>query len=94
MKMTSEQLETAARTYCEMINGSDDDWEDVADGELWTLTRDSLADFVRASSSWTEASSREDGDGFAYWESMQARRGETRESLVVVDCGEFRACMK
>ncbi len=70
------------------------EWECLdADNESVTATRDTLDNFRRAArEDWRETSKCQEIDGGLYWELVQAKKGDRRESLTVVDCGEFRLC--
>lgn len=98
MQPTAADYEKLARAYCRARYGNDAAWEDEAideDNDLVVVTRETLDDFrIAAKTQWAEANGREEFDGVIYWESVQARKGDRRESLTVVDCGDFRLCYK
>ncbi len=98
MNPTAADYEKLARAYCLATSGHDDHWQDEAideDNDLVVVTRETIADFVASSTTWREKSARRDlPDGSAFWEMVQAKKGDRRESLTVVDCGEYRLCYK
>ncbi len=61
-------------------------------------TRESLEDFISASANWAERSSKMSrgeiaGLHFISWEMVQARKGDQRRSLSVVDFGDVRVAL-
>ena len=98
MNPTAADYEKLARAYCLATTGREDDWEDEAideDNDLVVVTRETIADIIASSAGWREKSARRDlPDGSAFWEMVQAKKGDRRESLTVVDCGDFRLCYK
>jgi hypothetical protein len=68
------------------------------DGGTWMVraveTQETLSDFVESSGYWAEKTTRKDGviAGIPYiaWGSMQARKGQPRDSLSVLDFGTVR----
>tara|TARA_R110000868_G_scaffold175663_2_gene412820 strand:- start:200 stop:511 length:312 start_codon:yes stop_codon:yes gene_type:complete len=77
-----------------------DDWEElyIDDDSDIALTRETLEDFRAAAKDWQERSGFQsfEVEGYACisWESMQALKGQQRESMVIVDFGDFRAAYK
>ena len=98
MNPTAADYEKLARAYCLATTGHDDHWEDEAideDNDLVVVTRETIADIIASSAGWREKSARRDlPDGSAFWEMVQAKKGDRRESLTVVDCGDFRLIYK
>lgn len=62
------------------------------------LTRDSLEDFIEASSFWSERSRTHQGRFndvlYLSWENVQGRKGDMRDSLTVLDFGDVRVSLK
>lgn len=62
------------------------------------LTRDSLEDFIESSSFWSECSRTHQGRFndvlYLSWENSQARKGDMRDSLTVLDFGDVRVSLK
>lgn len=98
MNPTAVDYEKLARAYCLATTGREDDWEDEAideENDLVVATRETIADFIASSAGWREKSARRDLPcGGVYWAMVQAKRGDRRESLTVVDCGDFRLTYK
>lgn len=97
MNATAADYERLARTYLAATGQNPDDWEDECideDNDLVVSTRETLDNFLDSSRQWNEASTVVRFDGALYWEQMQARKGDRRESLTVVDCGDFRLTYK
>lgn len=100
MKATDYHFEKIAKARLESTFQDVEDWEDEfidEDSEIVT-TRDTLEDFREGSKGWTEAtgfrSFEIEGHASLFWESMQGFKGQARESMVVVDFGEFRCAYK
>ena len=79
------------------INGEESpawEWECIdEDSDSVTATRDTLDNFRRAArEDWREASKCQEINGGLFWSEVQAKKGDRRESLTVVDCGDFRLC--
>lgn len=60
-------------------------------------TRDTLDDFrENARQTWNEARGRQEfeieGHACIHWETVQARKGDRRESLTIIDLGGIRLC--
>ncbi len=70
------------------------EWECIdGDDTCTTATRDTLDNFRRAArEDWREASAYQEINGGLFWSEVQAKKGDRRESLTVVDCGDFRLC--
>lgn len=97
MVPTVADYEKLARAYCLATRGRDDAWEMEGideDNENVVATRETLEDFVASSRSWREADGRNDLGGAIFWKSVQLHKGDRRESLTVVDCGDFRLAYK
>ena len=97
MNPTEADYEKLARAYCLATTGHDDHWEDEAideDNDLVVVTRETIADFIASSAGWREKSARVDLPGGVFWSMVQEKKGDRRESLTVVDCGDFRLCYK
>ena len=58
--------------------------------DLVSMTRETLDDFRSSRLNWSEPGKMEEVNGGLYWQECQARRGQRRCELTVVDCGEFR----
>jgi len=91
MTPTKQDCEKLARTFAECYDGDQDNWEDYCLTEPVT-TRETLEDFSVSAKSWPLAQGRKEGEGYIFWEKMQASKGDERKSFAVVDCGEFRIC--
>jgi hypothetical protein len=97
MNPTVADYESLARAYCQAVYGNEDDWNDEClddDNSCVSATRDTLDMFREAArTTWREAFDRQDlSETAIYWCSVQAVKGDRRESLTVVDCGGFRLC--
>ena len=96
MDPTAADYEKLARAYC-WATGRESEWEDEAideDNDLVIVTRETIAEFIESSTAWREKSARVDVPGGVFWPMVQAKKGDRRESLTVVDCGDFRLCYK
>jgi len=100
MKKTNYHFEKIAKARLESTYGDIDEWEDEfidEDSEIVT-TRETLEDFKEGSKGWAEASGFRsfdlEGHSCFFWESMQGFKGQARESIVVVDFGDFRCAYK
>ena len=97
MNPTEADYEKLARAYCVATGRDESKWEDEAideDNDLVVVTRETTAEFVASSTAWREKSARVDVPGGVFWPMVQAKKGDRRESLTVVDCGDFRLCYK
>lgn len=60
-------------------------------------TQDTLADFEAAQTSWAERTKMQTGEiaGFKFvaWAKVQARRGQPRQSMSVIDLGDKRIAL-
>lgn len=88
----NEQLNRfAAATNNELF---DPEWK----GGEWMVnaveTRETIEDFIKSSASWNECSTPRRGEiaGFPFitWTKVQARRGDQRRELSVIDLGDVR----
>lgn len=70
------------------------DAEDIGlDCEVATTT-ETLEDFENSRSNyWSERGKRTQGEGFVTYENVQIAKGQRRQSLAVVDCGDFRIAL-
>lgn len=94
--ITTEQL----RAIHEATGGElyDADWN----GGEWmyaaTETRETLQNFIDASTGWNECSKQKAGTfaGFPFvaWANAQARKGQQRQPLSVIDFGEWRIAVR
>ena len=58
------------------------------------ITRETLKDFENSrATKWAEKGKRTQGEGFITYENIQLTKGERRQTLAVIDCGDFRACL-
>ena len=102
-KETAETTQDNARAegvslLWELTGESDDDWYETPDE--WaedcevTITRDPLESFggYRIMRGRREGTFK--GLRFIEWDSVQVRKGERREPMLVLDLGEFRACVR
>jgi hypothetical protein len=95
MGITEEQL----KALCKATDGEVYD-VDYKDGE-WMYraveTHETLDMFLNSSKAWAEKSKPESGiiAGLPYvcWEVMQAIKGQPRDSLSVIDFGDFRVAV-
>lgn len=85
MNPTAKQTERLAKIFAIGKDGDHDFWEDYTSP---TPTRDALTSF--RNNGWTEDSGVKEIDGGYYWDRVQARKGDERYSLAVIDCGDFR----
>jgi hypothetical protein len=57
-------------------------------------THETLEDFDNSRvSAWAERGKRTQGEGFITYENIQIAKGQRRQSLAVVDCGDFRIAL-
>ncbi len=103
MTPTQEQYDELAKVFQVGDTGDADGWEDLAidpdymsDDALPVVTRDTLDDFRRGSKEeWNETSTvQEIGGNGLFWPHVQEKKGDRREALAVLDCGEFRLAYK
>ena len=98
MQASQEQYDALAKVFQLGNTGDVEGWDDLAidpaymsDDALPVATRDTLDNFRRAArEDWCEASACQEIVGGLFWEEVQAKKGDPRESLAVIDCGEFR----
>ena len=85
MKPTTQETERLAKLFALGKDGDQDFWEDYTSPDP---TLDALDSFLN--NNWNEDSGYEEIDGGYFWDRVQARKGDNRVSLAVIDCGEYR----
>jgi len=97
MEITQMHADILAKAYQIGTTGYVDDWEDNNfddDDTFLDTTRDELDRYRKGNHSWNESRGYEtfivDGYNVVFWEMAQATKGQRRESLTVVDFGDFR----
>ena len=102
MNATQEQYDELAKVFQAGDTGDIDGWDDLAidpdymsDDAVPVPTRETLDDFRRAAKhDWNESSTCQEICGGLFWSNVQARKGDRREALAVIDCGDFRLAYK
>lgn len=95
MEINTDQL----KALSEVTRGElyDSEW----DGGQWmhraVETQDTLENFINASENWTESAGFERGEiaglPFVAWKNVQARKGDTRTAMSVIDFGTCRVAV-
>jgi hypothetical protein len=96
----NEAMTAALKKLAEATNNEiyDPEWH----GGEWMVeaveTHETIEQFIEGSSHWTEARGMGTGSiaglPFVAWKSAQARKGQQREALSVVDFGEVRYAIR
>ena len=95
--MSIEQLDPpiSSELYTAIINASG---EELIDEDGWLIdvgeTRESLDEWEQSSKTWRSKTAAYRGTfcggAFIAWGSMQLRKGDTRDSISVIDLGDMR----
>lgn len=86
--------------YEKIASASNGEVYDNVYGWMWsaTETAETIEEFICSSRNWRESSALKRGKiagfDYAYWSSVQATKGQTREPLSVIDFGEIRVAVR
>jgi hypothetical protein len=70
------------------------DAEDIGIDCEAATTHETMEDFDNSRMNhWSERGKRVAGSGFVVYENIQITKGQRRQRLAVIDCGDFRLCL-